>query len=388
MNEILFVDDEPDILGGLRNALRRQRSRWNMRFAVGGEAALRDLEARPCDVIVSDMRMPGMDGLTLLGLMRERHPQTARIVLSGHAELDTVVRASSVAHQYLMKPCDADTLCGAVDRALGIQALVTNPELRRVIGGLGTLPSPSATYAALTGALADPNVSIGRLAEIVRQDIGLTARALQLVNSAYCGLAQRVTKVETAIATLGLNMLRHLALTVEVFRGFAHDGSTFDTLERHAFLTARLARRLAANQREADVAFAAGLLHDAGKLVLMSRAPDAYQAAAELSFRSGISLLDAEKDSLGATHAEVGAFLLGLWDLPHAIIEPVAYHHASLDRDGRRDTRSAVTFADALAHDATGGSTAEGIDQVLAEPSAFGDVARWRELARAEARTT
>jgi HD-like signal output (HDOD) protein/CheY-like chemotaxis protein len=392
LNEILFVDDDPDILAGLRNALRRNRARWNMRFALGGEAGLRELEAAPCDVIVTDMRMPGMDGLALLGQVRQHHPQAARLVLSGHADLDAVVRASSVAHQYLLKPCDTDTLCAAIDRALAIQALLINDQLRRVVGGLGTLPAAPAIYAALTAALADPDVDIRELAAIVTRDIGLAARMLQLVNSAYCGIAQRISSIETAITILGLNMVRHLALTVEVFRSFGGpDGAGFEELERHSSLTARIARKLAPDRRTADVAFAAGLLHDTGKLVLMRRASGAYRAAVELAARSGTSVFEAERASLGATHAEIGAYLLGLWDLPDAIIGPVAHHH-TLEHIGAGgyDTTAAVALADRLAHEVAGDAPQElkAGAEVLCKLSALGDLPLWRETALAEARAS
>ncbi|HEX7622183.1 MAG TPA: response regulator [Anaeromyxobacteraceae bacterium] len=392
LNEILFVDDDPDILAGLRNALRRNRARWNMRFALGGEAGLRELEAAPCDVIVTDMRMPGMDGLALLGEVRRHHPQAARLVLSGQADLDAVVRASSVAHQYLLKPCDTDTLCAAIDRALAIQALFTSEQLRRVVGGLGTLPAAPAIYAALTAALADPDVDIRELAAIVTRDMGLAVRMLQLVNSAYCGLAQRISSIETAITILGLNMVRHLALTVEVFRSFGGpDGAEFEALERHASLTARIARKLAPDRRTSDVAFAAGLLHDAGTLVLMRRAPRAYRAAVELAARAGTPLFDAERASLGATHAEIGAYLLGLWDLPHAIIEPVAHHH-TLEHIGAGgyDITAAVALADLFAHEVAGDAPQElkAGAEVLCKLSALGDLSRWRETALAEARAS
>jgi len=388
VNEIFFVDDEPDILEGLRSALRRQRSRWNMRFAVGGEAALRELALSPCDVIVSDMRMPGMDGLTLLGLVRDRHPQTSRIVLSGHADLDTVIRSSAVAHQYLSKPCDTDSLCTAIERALEVQALVGNPELRRVIGGLGTLPTPPRTYAALTAALADPDVDMKRLSAIVERDMGLAVRALQLVNSAYCGLARRVTSLESAITMLGLNTLRHLALTVEVFRGFGGEApSELEALERHAVLTARIARKIVPDPKMADIAFAAGLLHDAGKLLFLSRVPEAYRGALERAERTELTALEAERESIGATHAEVGALLLAMWDLPHAIIQPVAHHHAPPRApQAVMDASSAVSLADALAHEATGGSSRATTREVEGTLARFGDIRQWQELARAEAR--
>jgi len=214
---------------------------------------------------------------------------------------------------------------------------------------------------------------------------------LHLVNSAYCGLAQRISNIETAITILGLNTVRHLALTVEVFRSFGGpSGAEFEALERHASLTARIARKLAPDRRTADVAFAAGLLHDAGKLVLMRRAAGAYTAAIELAARSGTSIFEAEKASLGATHAEIGAYLLGLWDLPHAIVEPVACHHTPEHiGPGGFDLIAAVALADLLANELAGDAPQErkGDAELLAKLSALGDVPRWRAMALEEARS-
>ncbi len=387
MNHILFVDDEPDVLEGLRNVLRSERARWEMHFAVGGEAALSELDGKPFDVIVTDMRMPGIDGLALLGMVRTRHPQVARIVLSGYADLAAVARATSVAHQYLLKPCEAGALRAVIERALALQALLANDQLRKVVGGLGTLPSAPSVYQALTAALSDPDVEIKKLAAIVKRDMGLATRVLQFVNSAYCGLAQRITSIESAITHLGFNTMRHLALTVEVFASFGGAGEkAFEQVEGHALLTARLARKLAPKPLNPDVAFAAGLLHDAGKLVLMSRAHAPYWRAVDEARRSGAPSFAAEKEVLGATHAEIGAYLLGLWDLPHDIVEPAAFHH-SLDRAGQNgfDMTAVIMLADVLAHDAAG-EKGDNSTAVLEKLAAFGDVKAWKEMALAEAK--
>jgi YesN/AraC family two-component response regulator len=115
LRRVLFVDDDQYILDGLQNLLRKQRSRWDMCFALGGAAALELFAAAPFDVIVSDMRMPGMDGAELLAHVRERYPAARRIVLSGYAEPAAVQRALEVAHQFLSKPCRAPDLIDAID---------------------------------------------------------------------------------------------------------------------------------------------------------------------------------------------------------------------------------------------------------------------------------
>ena len=134
MKRILFVDDEPQILEGLQNLLHRHRRVWDMVFALGGEAALEELGCRPFDVIVSDMRMPLMDGATLLRRVQEQHSETVRIVLSGHVELTTALRAVSVAHQFLTKPCKPHELENVIQRACNLRALI-NDEMVRGPGG-------------------------------------------------------------------------------------------------------------------------------------------------------------------------------------------------------------------------------------------------------------
>src|SRR5690606_34045961 len=124
VRRILFVDDEPHVLDGLRDLLHKRLREWEMSFALGGQEALTLLETRPFDVVISDMRMPGIDGVTLLRLVKERYPAIARIVLSGQAERDAVVNALPVAHQFLSKPCDVEVLYAVVERACGLQGLL------------------------------------------------------------------------------------------------------------------------------------------------------------------------------------------------------------------------------------------------------------------------
>jgi HD-like signal output (HDOD) protein/ActR/RegA family two-component response regulator len=356
VKRILFVDDVPAVLGALRKLLHAERGRWRTCFATGGHEALEQLAEAPVDVIVSDMRMSGMDGVSLLERVRDRYPDVIRIVLTGYSDTKAVARASAVAHRWVLKPCPWEDLRSLLERSCALQDLLKSEALRRTVGGLGTLPAAPRTYHALTEALSDPDVELERLASIVEQDIGMTSRVLQFVNSAYFGFAQRVTGIEAAIVALGRNPLRHLALTFEVFAGFRGgleaEGLSFNDLEAHALLTARLARRLVTETEQANSAFAAGLLHDAGRLVLMSRMPEAYGDALRHAQARGIALHQAEKELLGADHAEVGAYLLGIWGLPHAIVEPVAFHHTPARFGAGAPVMEAIGHADALAHEA------------------------------------
>jgi HD-like signal output (HDOD) protein len=355
MKRILLVDDEPKILDGLRRLLRPKRLEWDMSFAEGGEAALALLDQSPFDVIVSDMKMPGMDGATLLERVRERHPHVVRIVLSGHTELEAAFRAARVAHQFLLKPCDANMLQMAIERACSLQSILSSEALAGIVGALGELPSAPRVYTALTQALADPDSSLERIAGIVEQDVAISAKILQLVNSAFFGLARNVSSVGQAVSYLGVNILQSLVMSVETVRTFTGgdqvEGFSIDEFEEHSQLTAGIARKLGLPRHLAEPAVVASLLHDVGKLVLATRAPQRLRAALRAAEDNEQLLHQAETDLYGVTHAEVGAYLLGLWALPQPVAEAVAHHH-SPSRVPRQqfDVVAAVYVADMLAH--------------------------------------
>lgn len=392
MKRILFVDDEPRILDGLQRMLRPWRKQWEMAFALGGEAALTQVEARPFDAIVSDMRMPGMDGAALLKRVQDACPQTVRIVLSGHTELEAVLRAVPVAHQYLTKPCDAATLREVIERAFSLQTLLEDVTLRRVAGQLGDLPSSPRLYNALTEALANSDVTLGEVARIVEQDVAMCAKCLQLVNSAFFGLARRITTMQEAISYLGTNTLRSLVFSAEAFRTFKPQGrvtaQSLAALEQHAFLSASIATRLLKDRHQAQEAFMAAMLHDIGKLVLAIGAPGQFEDILATAAERKLPLYEQERETLGVSHAEVGAYLLALWGVPYPIVEAVAYHHQpGRVAQGTFGVLGAVYVANALAHEpgiapsgAANGAHAAFDTSYLAAVGVLDQLPAWRSM--------
>ncbi len=353
MKRILFVDDESKVLDGLRRMLYAQRRRWEMEFALGGEAALEACEPKPFDVVVSDMRMPGMDGAALLEQIRQRYPSSARVILSGYSEPALSTKAVSVAHRFLAKPCNAIELQSIIERLCALQDLLYAPELRRIVGTIGQLPSLSVTYTSLTQAVRDPDASVDKVAEIIEQDVGMAAKVLQLVNSAFFGLAQRVTTLEAAVGYLGMETIKNLALASEAFRVFVPHPhiplSECEAIQRHAHRAAAIAAALPLEPANRDATVVAALLHDVGRLILAGKMPDAFCDAQTLAAERGCKVFEAEEELLGTSHAEIGAYLLGLWGLPNIAVEAIAHHH----RPGRIphsgfDCTIAVYVADLL----------------------------------------
>lgn len=357
MKRILFVDDEPHILEGLQNLLRKNRRKWDMTFAVGGEAALELLQTQSFDVLVSDMRMPGVNGAQLLRYAKDHHPKTVRIILSGYMEMKMALQAVPVAHQFLSKPCDAQYLENLVERACLVQALLDDADgnLRQIIGRIDRLPSIPRTYHALMQALADDQVGIDDIARLLKKDMAICAKLLQVVNSAFFRLARRIVNIEEAVRYLGFIMVRNLVLTVEVFQSAQPlHGLSLDALQDHALRVAALARRLCGDKSQADDAFMAGLLHDIGRLIMATEIPDQMAQAQAQAAQTQIPLYQAEHQILGVSHAEIGAYLLGLWGLPYPIIEAVANHHQPQKVPQRGfDVLAAVYLANLLVQETT-----------------------------------
>ncbi|MBI3817698.1 MAG: HDOD domain-containing protein [Planctomycetes bacterium] len=331
MKKILFVDDEQDVLDGLANSLRRNRKQWGMQFALGANAALTKLAGERFDVVVSDMRMPGMDGAELLRSVKDLYPATARIILSGHAESQAVFRALPVAQQFISKPCDSQTIQNVIERTCSLQELLQEPKLKSIVGSLEHVPSVPAIYWKLTQALSSPNASLAEITRIVEQDPSICIKLLQLVNSSYFGVSHHVRSIQQAVAYLGLDLVRALALTAHIFSGPRSrmvDMAFIESLQESSLLTARVSKAIIGDtSKDADGAFTAGLVHDIGLVILGFGLPSQMARVMERVKYENIPLHMAELELLGVSHAEVGAYLLGMWGLPFSIVETVAYHH-------------------------------------------------------------
>jgi len=308
-------------------------------------------------VIVTDMRMPNMDGARVLELVRQRHPGMIRIMLSGQCEMEAAMRAVPVAHQFLSKPCDPEKLRSVIGNCFACASMVTDFATRGVIAGIGELPGLPGTHAALVSALNDPKASLERVSTIVEGDMAVAAKVLQLVNSAFFGLTSEVTTISRAVAYLGLDVLQQLVFKVELFRSFPCErpvaGFSLEEIHRHSRCVAAITALLPVGGQDSAAVSIAALLHDVGKLVLAMRQPEPLERALEASVREHRPLYSIEEEMTGATHAEIGAYLLGLWGLPPAVIAAVSRHHQPIYESGDTiDLGLAVHIADLLAHEA------------------------------------
>lgn len=335
LHRILFVDDEPMVLRGLERSLSEQTDVWDMTFVHRGEDALAFLDRETCDVIVTDMLMPGMNGAQLLNEVVRSYPGVTRVVLSGHADHDLVMQCVGTAHQYLSKPCEPALLISTIERLLALQSMVQSDPVRNLVARLNRLPSRPDLYGKILAALATPRTELAHIGMIVQEDIAMTAKLLKLVNSAFFGIGHSISTANEAVQYLGVDILKALVLSVHVFECCPHlekAGLHSESMSRQATLTAAAAKAIAHTERWSpaaqEEAFTAGLLHNCGLLVLAENMPEQLARVIELARAQSLPLGRFEQEVYGATHGQVGGYLLGLWGLPHPIVEAVALHTA------------------------------------------------------------
>ncbi|MDH3636114.1 MAG: response regulator [Gammaproteobacteria bacterium] len=334
MMRIMFVDDEPNILSGLRRILRPLREEWDMVFVESGQQALESLDEAPFDIIVSDMKMPGMDGAQLLSEIQHRFPESIRIALSGETDSHMIYRCVQHAHQYLSKPCDADTLVATVKRAYALKNLMKDEQLRKLVSNLSSLPSLPAQYESIMQELQSEDPSLLKIGEIIESDVAMSAKILQLVNSAFFGLVRHVSSPIEASKFLGLDVIKSLVLTTGVFSQFDESSigeARLQAIWSHASQVGILAKQIAVQQTThkllGDYALMGALLADVGKLVFAVNLGEELARAEKIAADEHRSDWEVERELIGHSHMDVGAFLLGLWGLPNPVVECVAFHH-------------------------------------------------------------
>jgi putative nucleotidyltransferase with HDIG domain len=358
---VLFVDDEPKVLQGLGRMLRSERNNFETSFAVSGSEALSLLAKEHFDVVVSDLRMPQMTGLQLLAEVKALYPDTVRIILSGEADQDIALKSVNVSHRFLHKPCDPEILKSIILRTCRLSDFLRNDSMKKTLTQIDSLPSMPSIYLEITEELQSPDASIRKVGAIISKDVALTSKILQLVNSAYFSLPRHISSPEHAATLLGLNIIKSLVLFSQIFKKFDSldmPNNFLQSLWNHNLITGKLAKAIAkeesSDHKVVDNSFIAGLLHDCGKLILASNFKEKYREIIIVSNENCRSLWSVEEETLGITHAEVGAYLMELWGLPSAIIEALAFHHhPSMYGENCFSPLTAVHIANTLQHEKT-----------------------------------
>lgn len=331
---VLFVDDEPLVLSGLQRMLRPLHQQWDMAFVESGGQALDQMAANPFDVIVSDMRMPVMNGAQLFDELSRRFPKTVRIILSGHADKNLIVQCVSTAHQFLAKPCEPEALKAAIARAHSFENSIKSSVLKELIAKMQTLPSVPSLFHEIAQKVRNEDCSLEDIGAIISRDAGMSAKLLKLVNSAFFGLCRPISSPVEAVTYLGIDTIKALILAANAFGSYENQPNhplNVESVWSHSVQIGNWCRNIAKHENssrsETDECFISGLLHDVGKLALSVNAPAQYVQALDLARAEDLPMHVAEEQVFGANHADVGGCLLSLWGLPPRVVDAIASHH-------------------------------------------------------------
>ena len=331
---VIFVDNDAAFLEELKSLLNFSESAWDIQYAISGEQALSAMETAPPDVVVADLDMQDFPAVDFLKRVRELHPRAVRFTLTTSDQHPSMALATTVAHQFLHKPCDPHEFQVLIARACALRERLTGSTLKEKLHDVDGLPSLPSLYQRIMTEIHSSDPSIAVIGEIIEQDIGMSAKLLQIVNSAGIGLQHEVSNVVQAASLLGLQKVSSMALMIEVFSVVAGaklpSGFSVDALWNHSLKVGEFATAIAKSEVDdsklIDDSFTAGMLHDLGLVVFASRLPNELSQALDNARDTGTTLFAAEKALFNGTHAEAGGYLLELWGLPDAIVEAVTYH--------------------------------------------------------------
>jgi HD-like signal output (HDOD) protein len=351
MTRILLITGDSQEMAELKRGFRNCSFDWEISFQSSLPSP--DAKTEPCDVVVLS-EGPEISAVKALTQLSQQFPNAVRILMvkpGSQMSQDKVC----LAHQYLAKPCEPNFLNEAIDRAKFLRDLLANAKFRNLVSQVKALPTMPSIYVEVMRELRTEDPSVIKLSYLISQDPGMCAKLIQMVNSPFFGLQGNVTNPADAIFHLGMNAVKQLVLSIGILTSFENKPGViaFDRLWSHSWATGALARKLAQREMLPDPvienAFLSGLLHDVGKLVLATGLRTEYTKVQQHRWRTQVQLSQAELELLGATHAEIGAYLLGLWGLPTKLIEAVATHHRPVaDKKKKFSLVTALHVADCL----------------------------------------
>lgn len=316
MKTVVFVDDEQSVIDGLRRMLRAYRKEWNMLFYNSGTEAISFCESNTVDVIISDIRMPIMDGVQLLARVRELSPSTIRIALSGYADNEMMLDSIQVTHQFIAKPTDKDTIYTVIERSISLPNSLCDDKIKFVLGKINSLPTLPHVYKEIKRELNSDDFSLQRIGFIVENDISASTNLLKVVNSAFFGLVVHIESPAQAVSILGVDVVKNLILSNSLFAQASVKSTNIDklieinnTCIKMGALATSLAKKSSLSNEQKDYCQIAAMMTGLGELV-------ANEYASELED------ITASDDY----YEQLGSYLLGMWGMTLEIVDAVRWH--------------------------------------------------------------
>lgn len=333
-SRILVFADTASEMENLRPAFADLPAHWQVTFCKSQREAMTTLEGKECQVVFADTAAGAGAGAQFLHEVWKLHPKTVRYLIGDSVEVDVMLTCVLGAHQFMERPVKPDAVQALLPRVEVINGLISNKKIQTLVSKMRTFPSRPSLYLEVLKEFRSPSASPKVIGDLVSKDMAISTKLIQIVNSAYYGLAQHITDPADAVMLIGMEATSSLILSIDAFARFDKLKPLYfsiDKVWRHSQAVAHAAKRFALSMTGdtalANDAFTAGLLHDIGKLAIALNFEQEYQNAMVLAEKNSIPPVKVEKELFGASHADVGAYLISLWGLPLSIVEAVASHH-------------------------------------------------------------
>jgi HD-like signal output (HDOD) protein len=326
---ILLAVADPQALVDITQALGAE---WEATSVACEADALAQFEERSFDAFVVDFNLGSPDASELLNQVLEKRPETTRFLFAYEADLALVAAKVQGTHQILPKPIEPASVKSRIEN--GVSDSSSRQSETDVAKGPSDSPAIPPVYAEVLKALESPGVTNEQVGEIIAGDASLTSEVLRLTNSAYLGLPRNISDPVEAVESLGLEAVKALVMALQFLAEHSRLRPGYlsvDQIWQHSIKVGKIARDLMLFETKdrtlASQALTAGLLHDLGKVVLATNFDDLYGRVHSLARKQPVALWDIEKEMFGANHGEIGACLVGMWNMPSAIVEAAALHH-------------------------------------------------------------
>ncbi|KAJ50906.1 HD-like signal output (HDOD) protein [Clostridium tetanomorphum] len=328
---ILFVDDEKQILNSLRRVF--MGSNYTTYFVLSGEEALNILSKNHIDLIITDMRMPNMDGAELLSIVKKDYPNVVRMILSGYSEEAQTLKVfeSNLVTSYILKPWNNKELMETVDKVFKSEYINISDELIQMLNDIEKLPYSIKIYKELCAMIEKEN-DIDDISKIIEKDPVITFKILTIVNSSFYGL--KTGSIRQALSYLGLNNIKNLIFIcyfIDLEKSQYSD--ELNILWNHLSMTNNIIVKMykeILKEKFPEELSTAGILHDIGRIILLSCYENKNISLNEFENIINMSV-EEEKLIFKNSHDEIGAYILSRLKMPSYIIEAVLYHHNPLD---------------------------------------------------------
>lgn len=330
---ILIVDDEAHIIKSLSRLF--MDTDYEVFTADSAEAGLKIIADEKIDLVISDMRMPFMDGYDFLKLVKEKCPNTIRVILSGYSEETTIFKAilHDVAKIYILKPWDNTELLKRIAQLFETEDILKSRNLLNTINNIELPTIPSSYQCILSMIEKDYDITV--ITEEIEKDPAISSKLLHLANAAIYGL--KTGSVKKAAIYIGLQSLKNLMFSMSIINADSTPLSENEYMERlwkHSVLTSKTLHIIYQeflHKSIPEAAQSAGILHNIGEIVMLKNYKSAFYQLRNSSLNSNISIIDAEKTEYTVSHQELGGHLANWWGLPFQIVEVALFHHNPLD---------------------------------------------------------